>query len=158
MRKQSRLTALFAAVVMSVTMFAADAFATTAPAGSATRWGHMTMTQVSRGAVRHRRTRYRYSRYRRRTSRAAIRRSVPPTGDVWARLRWCESGGNYGANTGNGFYGAYQFAAGTWHGLGYAGLPHQASPQTQDEAAQRLQARSGWGQWPACSRRLGLRR
>ena len=82
-----------------------------------------------------------------------------PADDIfWARLRWCESGGNYRANTGNGFYGAYQFAAGTWHGLGYAGLPHQASPQTQDEAAQRLQARSGWGQWPACSRRLGLRR
>src|SRR4051795_320928 len=77
--------------------------------------------------------------------------------DDWSRLRACESGGNYGTNTGNGYYGAYQFAAGTWHALGYSGLPSNASPATQDEAARRLQARSGWGQWPACSRRLGLR-
>ncbi len=78
------------------------------------------------------------------------------SGGVWALLRQCESGGNYADDTGNGFYGAYQFAAGTWHGLGYAGLPSAATPAVQDQAAQRLQARSGWGQWPACSRRLGL--
>jgi hypothetical protein len=80
----------------------------------------------------------------------------PPLGGVWLELRDCESGDNYQTNTGNGFYGAYQFAAGTWHGLGYAGLPSAATPAVQDQAAQRLQARSGWGQWPACSRRLGL--
>jgi resuscitation-promoting factor RpfA len=73
-----------------------------------------------------------------------------------AKLRACESGGNYQANTGNGYYGAYQFALGTWRGLGYGGRPDQASPATQDEAVRRLQARSGWGQWPACSRRYGL--
>jgi Transglycosylase-like domain len=78
------------------------------------------------------------------------------TGDVWAALRNCESHGNYGDNTGNGYYGAYQFSAGTWHSLGYPGLPSQASPAAQDQAAQQLQARSGWGQWPACSRALGL--
>jgi len=77
-------------------------------------------------------------------------------GGVWASLRQCESGGNYADNTGNGYYGAYQFSAGTWHGLGYAGLPSAATPAVQDQAAQKLQARSGWGQWPACSRRLGL--
>ena len=27
---------------------------------------------------------------------------------------------------------------------------------TQLQAAKRLQARSGWGQWPSCARRLGL--
>jgi hypothetical protein len=73
-----------------------------------------------------------------------------------AKLRACESGGNYRANTGNGYYGAYQFALGTWHGLGYSGRPDQASPATQDAAVRQLQARSGWGQWPACSRRYGL--
>ena len=76
---------------------------------------------------------------------------------AWAALRKCESGGNYKTNTGNGYYGAYQFAAGTWRRLGYAGLPHEATPATQDEAARRLQAKSGWGQWPACTRKLGLR-
>jgi len=73
-----------------------------------------------------------------------------------AALRQCESGGNYRINTGNGYYGAYQFSASTWRGIGYSGLPHQASPATQDQAARDLQARSGWGQWPACSRKLGL--
>lgn len=82
---------------------------------------------------------------------------APAGNDVWARLRQCEAGGNYAANTGNGYYGAYQFSAGTWRSLGYPGLPHQAPPEVQDEAARKLQARSGWGQWPACSRRLGLR-
>jgi hypothetical protein len=77
--------------------------------------------------------------------------------DVWAKLRKCESGGSYSINTGNGYYGAYQFALQTWRGLGYSGYPHEASPATQDEAAKKLQARGGWGQWPACSRKLGLR-
>ena len=80
------------------------------------------------------------------------------TSDDFARLRACESGGNYGTNTGNGYYGAYQFSASTWRGVGFSGMPHQASPATQDQAAAKLQARSGWGQWPACSRKLGLGR
>jgi Transglycosylase-like domain len=76
---------------------------------------------------------------------------------VWAALRKCESGGNYKINTGNGYYGAYQFAANTWRRLGYPGLPHEASPAVQDEAARKLQAKVGWGAWPACTRKLGLR-
>lgn len=89
--------------------------------------------------------------------------SVIRTGDdgiadsVWAALRKCESNGNYAINTGNGYYGAYQFAAGTWRKLGYSGLPHEAAPAVQDEAARKLQAQQGWGPWPACTRKLGLR-
>jgi hypothetical protein len=82
----------------------------------------------------------------------------PGGDDVWRRLRNCEAGGRYNVNSGNGYYGAYQFSAGTWRRLGYGGLPHQAPPEIQDEAARKLQARSGWGQWPACSRRIGVRR
>ena len=78
------------------------------------------------------------------------------TAGVWSALRRCESGGDYSENTGNGYYGAYQFSLATWRGLGLAGLPSQASPATQDQAAERLQARSGWGQWPVCSRHLRL--
>ena len=91
------------------------------------------------------------------TSKAPVAPATSAAGGgVWASLRNCESGGNYADNTGNGYYGAYQFALGTWHGLGYSGLPSAASPAVQDQAAQKLQARSGWGQWPACARRLGL--
>ena len=86
-----------------------------------------------------------------------MRPLIPLTDPVWERLRRCESGGRYNINTGNGFYGAYQFVPSTWRGLGFPGMPHQAPPNMQDEAAQKLQARSGWGQWPACTRKLGLR-
>lgn len=82
----------------------------------------------------------------------------PPAsaGGVWAELRNCESGGNYSADTGNGFYGAYQFSQQTWTDLGFPGSPNQASPAMQDAAAQKLQAAAGWGQWPACAAALGL--
>ncbi len=77
---------------------------------------------------------------------------------MWASLRQCESGGDYTINTGNGFYGAYQFTAQTWRamGTGYA-FANQAPYWVQDAAAQKLQRMSGWGQWPACTRMLGLR-
>jgi hypothetical protein len=45
---------------------------------------------------------------------------------------------------------------GTWWGLGYTGVPSNASPAVQDQAAEKLQAEAGWGQWPACSADLGL--
>lgn len=88
---------------------------------------------------------------------SAFRSPSNVAADVWERLRRCEAGGRYQTNSGNGYYGAYQFKASTWRSLGYPGLPHEASPEVQDEAARRLQARGGWGQWGACSRRLGLR-
>jgi hypothetical protein len=77
--------------------------------------------------------------------------------DVWGALARCESGGNPRTNTGNGYYGLYQFSARTWRSVGGRGLPHQNSAAEQTKRAQILQERAGWGQWPACSRRLGLR-
>lgn len=82
---------------------------------------------------------------------------IAATGDVWSKLAFCESGGRPGTNTGNGFYGLYQFSLPTWQAVGGVGLPSDASPEEQTKRAQILQARSGWGQWPACSRKLGLR-
>ena len=79
------------------------------------------------------------------------------TRNVWAQLARCESGGNPRTNTGNGYYGLYQFTAGTWRSVGGHGLPHWNSAAEQTRRAQILQERSGWGQWPACTRKLGLR-
>ncbi|WP_127573492.1 resuscitation-promoting factor [Georgenia faecalis] len=80
------------------------------------------------------------------------------SGDVWARLAQCESGGNPTIVSANGLYhGLYQFSVATWQAVGGSGLPSQASPAEQTQRAQALQARSGWGQWPACSAKLGLR-
>jgi hypothetical protein len=81
---------------------------------------------------------------------------VAPSPTVWAELRECESGDNYTIDTGNGYYGAYQFSASTWAALGYPGLPNQAPPAVQDQAAERLQAMRGWEPWPGCSAKLGL--
>jgi LysM repeat protein len=75
---------------------------------------------------------------------------------VWDRLAQCESGGNWSINTGNGYYGGLQFTLSTWRSLGGSGYPNQASRSEQIARAQALQARSGWGQWPACAAKLGL--
>jgi hypothetical protein len=81
--------------------------------------------------------------------------SAEPTADDWYRLRVCESGNNYAINTGNGYYGAYQFNLGTWRGVGGTGYPHQASPAVQDALALTLYRQRGWSPW-ACARILGL--
>jgi len=77
--------------------------------------------------------------------------------NVWGALGQCESGGNYRINSGNGYYGLYQFTSGTWRSVGGSGLPHRNSAAEQTKRAQILQDRAGWGQWPACTRKLGLR-
>lgn len=74
------------------------------------------------------------------------------------KLRSCE--GAYTSNTGNGYYGAYQFNIGTWKSNAPAGykdtLPSSAPPSVQDEAAANLYKARGWQPWPSCSRKLGL--
>lgn len=79
---------------------------------------------------------------------------------AWAALAKCESGGNWSINSGNGYYGGLQFSASSWRGAGggkYAALPHQATPAQQIATAENLRKNGGWGHWPACSRKLGLR-
>ncbi|HUZ20375.1 MAG TPA: transglycosylase family protein [Acidimicrobiales bacterium] len=90
-------------------------------------------------------------------TRGAIRSAYLPMQGVWLALRRCESGDNYGTDTGNGYYGAYQFALTTWWGIGFSGTPNAAPPAVQDSAARTLQQRVGWSAWPACSAMLGLR-
>ena len=79
------------------------------------------------------------------------------SGSVWDRLAQCESGGNWSINTGNGFYGGLQFTPSTWRGYGGTGMPHQASREQQIAVAERVQAGQGWGAWPACTAKLGIR-
>ena len=77
------------------------------------------------------------------------------SGDAWDAVRQCESGGNYSTNTGNGYYGAYQFSMQTWRGLGMSGRPSDASPAVQDQAARRLAGQYGMKPWPNCGKRYG---
>ena len=74
---------------------------------------------------------------------------------IWAAIAQCESGGNPSINTGNGYYGMYQFSLPTWRSVGGSGLPSDASVEEQTMRARMLQQRSGWGQW-GCAYRLGL--
>ncbi|MEU3348223.1 transglycosylase family protein [Streptomyces sp. NPDC006700] len=79
-------------------------------------------------------------------------------GGVWDRIARCESGGNWHINTGNGYYGGLQFAAGTWRAYGgtaYAPTADQASREQQIAVATRVQQAQGWGAWPVCSARAG---
>jgi resuscitation-promoting factor RpfB len=62
----------------------------------------------------------------------------------------CESGGDYTTDTGNGFYGAYQFTQETWASVGGSGLPSEAPPAEQDQRAQMLLEQSGTSPWPVC--------
>lgn len=93
------------------------------------------------------------------TYRAPAQPSAPAvaTGSVWDRLAQCESGGNWAINTGNGFYGGLQFTISSWQAVGGSGLPSNASREEQIMRAERLLAIQGWGAWPACTAKLGLR-
>jgi LysM repeat protein len=90
-------------------------------------------------------------------SRSTVTRSAATGGGVWDRLAQCESGGNWGINTGNGYSGGLQFAPGTWQANGGSGSAHNASRAEQIRVAERVKASQGWGAWPACSSKLGLR-
>jgi resuscitation-promoting factor RpfB len=76
--------------------------------------------------------------------------------DALARLRMCEAGGHYDRNSGNGYYGAYQYDIGTWGGyMGYA-RADLAPPEVQDQKVYETYLRRGWKPWPTCSVKLGL--
>jgi hypothetical protein len=96
------------------------------------------------------RTRLREQRaHARARARTASAHSASPQLEAIAA---CESGGNPSTNTGNGFYGKYQFTQSTWAAVGGSGNPAQASEGEQDRRAAMLLARAGSGQWPVCGR------
>ncbi|SDS41398.1 Uncharacterized conserved protein YabE, contains G5 and tandem DUF348 domains [Nocardioides scoriae] len=72
-------------------------------------------------------------------------------GSVWDAIAACESGGNWAANTGNGYYGGLQFSLGTWQAYGGSGLPSANSREQQIAIAERVAAaEGGYGAWPHC--------
>lgn len=76
----------------------------------------------------------------------------------WDAIAQCESGGNWHINTGNGYYGGLQFAAGTWRGYGgtkYASRADLASREQQIDIAEKVLVGQGIGAWPVCGKRAG---
>jgi uncharacterized protein YabE (DUF348 family) len=101
--------------------------------------------------------------------RIVARGSIPLTISLqeWLRkLRQCESGGNYRTNTGNGYYGAYQFSLETWKRIAARVRPDlvnlrpdQADPADQDYmiiANTNLSSGGLATQNPGCYRSEGL--
>lgn len=70
----------------------------------------------------------------------------------WDAVAQCESGGNWSADTGNGFYGGLQISQSTWRAHGGTGSPATASREQQIAVANRIMANQGPGAWPACAR------
>jgi resuscitation-promoting factor RpfE len=71
----------------------------------------------------------------------------------WDAVAACESGGNWGTATGNGYYGGLQFTMGTWHANGGSGSPHNASREEQIRVAENVLNTQGIGAWPVCGQR-----
>lgn len=82
--------------------------------------------------------------------------SADPAASAWHALRQCESTNNYAIDTGNGYYGAYQFDLSTWRSVGGSGSPADASPAEQDYRALYLYRMRGFSPW-ACASIAGLR-
>ncbi|MEU7057052.1 transglycosylase family protein [Streptomyces sp. NPDC046197] len=77
-------------------------------------------------------------------------RALTPDWDAIAR---CESGGNWRANTGNGYYGGLQFRQSSWiaaGGLKYARRADLATRAEQIAVARRLSILQGMSAW-ACA-------
>lgn len=76
--------------------------------------------------------------------------------EAFMQLSYCEAGGKATTNTGNGYYGAFQYDLGTWANYGGYPRPDLAPFEVQLAKAKETQARRGWSPWPACARKLGL--
>ena len=82
------------------------------------------------------------------------------SGDIWHQLAMCESGMRQDAVGEGVHYSYFQWKLATWRSVKAdddPDDPRHATYEQQKAAAQRLQARSGFDQWPSCARRLGLR-
>jgi Transglycosylase-like domain len=85
-----------------------------------------------------------------RAAKRAARQRASAASPQLEAIATCESGGNPRTDTGNGFYGKYQFTLDTWQAVGGSGNPAQASEAEQNRRAAQLLAQAGPGQWPVC--------
>jgi nucleoid-associated protein YgaU len=73
----------------------------------------------------------------------------------WDAVAACESGGNWGIDTGNGYRGGLQFKQSTWEANGGTGNPAAASKSEQIRVAENVRQSQGMGAWPVCGKRAG---
>ncbi|MFI9331196.1 transglycosylase family protein [Kitasatospora sp. NPDC052868] len=78
---------------------------------------------------------------------------------IWDELAECESGGDWRADTGNGYFGGLQIWPPTWEeagGLRFANRPDRASRRQQTAVAEEILRIQGWEAWPVCAREIGM--
>jgi hypothetical protein len=91
------------------------------------------------------------------TQPAATTAGVGPLNDAQINfLGTCESGMRPATNTGNGFYGAFQFTIGTWNAMQTGFERADLAPlEVQIAAVQKLLSRSSiWTQFPGCAAKM----
>ncbi|WP_371500199.1 transglycosylase family protein [Kitasatospora sp. NBC_00374] len=80
---------------------------------------------------------------------------------IWDGIARCESGGDWHADTGNGFYGGLQIWPPTWEeadGLRFAARPDLATRREQITVGEEILSQQGWAAWSGCAETLGLLR
>ncbi|SCD70610.1 Transglycosylase-like domain-containing protein, partial [Streptomyces sp. DvalAA-14] len=78
---------------------------------------------------------------------------------TWDRVAFCETGGSWHSDTGNGFYGGLAITQDTWDQYGgdaYAQRPDLASEADQIAVAETMLTELGPGAWPGCEEGTGL--
>ncbi|MEU6706279.1 transglycosylase family protein [Streptomyces wuyuanensis] len=78
---------------------------------------------------------------------------------TWNRVADCESGGDWSANLGNGYYGGLQMSQETWEAYGgtaYAPRPDLADRSEQISVAEMVLAGQGASAWQSCGAIAGL--
>jgi LysM repeat protein len=81
--------------------------------------------------------------------------ATPASATNWDAIAQCESGGNWGTSTGNGYYGGLQFSQSTWKAYGGTGSAQNASREQQIAVAERVLQGQGIGAWPVCGKKGG---
>ncbi len=81
--------------------------------------------------------------------------ATPASATNWDAIAQCESSGNWGTNTGNGYYGGLQFSQSTWRAYGGTGSAANASREQQIAVAERVLQGQGIGAWPHCGKKGG---
>ncbi|WP_405831319.1 transglycosylase family protein [Streptomyces sp. NBC_01176] len=80
-------------------------------------------------------------------------------GTTWDRVAECESGGQWSADDGNGYYGGLQLTQENWQRYGgrmYAPSADEASRSQQIAIAEKVLADQGLAAWPTCGPLSGL--
>ena len=74
--------------------------------------------------------------------------------EPWDTIARCETGGDWHADTGNGYQGGLQLSPGTWSAYGGGQFAPQADDASREHrilVGDRVRAEQGWQAWSNCA-------